>query len=312
VDVVERVRATELLAPGTTVVVLLSGGRDSTCLLGVAVELAGAGGVRALHVNYGLRGEASDADERHCAQLCARLGVPLEVERAARPDGAGNLQAWAREVRYAAGARAAAGAGARLAAGHTLDDQVETILYRLATSPGRRALTGMAASSGRLDRPLLAAGVTREETAAWCRERGVAWRDDASNEDQKYARVRVRVSLVPALRAVDPRAEANLLRTAELLREEAAVLDEMVAGVLAGRDHLPVGELAALPPALGRLVLRRLAEDATGSSCPRAAARLGDVLALGAGALDVGDGARVVVERGLVRVRRTPPREPVG
>jgi tRNA(Ile)-lysidine synthase len=170
----------------------------------------------------------------------------------------------------------------------------------------------MAASSGALVRPLLAAEVTRAETAAWCAEHGLAWREDASNLDERYARVRVREDLVPALLAVDPRAEGNLLRTAELLREEGAVLDELVAGVLAGRDHLPVAELAALPPALARLVLRRLAEDATGALCPRAAGRLDDVLALGAGALDVGDGARVVVEHGLVRVRRTPPREPVG
>jgi hypoxanthine phosphoribosyltransferase len=250
-DVVERVRATGLLPTGGPVVALLSGGRDSTCLLGVAAELCGAGAVRALHVNYGLRGEASDGDERHCEELCARLGVPLAVERARRPEDAGNLQAWARDVRYAAGARAvtSAGAGARLAAGHTVGDQVETILYRLASSPGRRALTGMAAASGALVRPLLAAGVTRAETAAWCAGQGLAWREDASNLDQTYARVRVREDLVPALLAVDPRAEGNLLRTAELLREEGAVLDELVAGVLAGRDHMPVAELAALPRA---------------------------------------------------------------
>jgi tRNA(Ile)-lysidine synthase len=308
-DLVQRVGATGLLPPGQPLVVLLSGGRDSTCLLDVALALAGASAVTALHVNYGLRGEASQADERHCAELCAQLGVALEVEQARRPaDAPGNVQAWARDVRYAAGARLAEASGGRLAAGHTLSDQVETILYRLAASPGRRALLGMDADRGRLIRPLLAAEVTREETGAWCLARGLAWREDGANLDRAYARARVREDLLPALRAVDPRAEANVLRTAELLRDEAAVLDEVVRTALAGRDRLAVDKLAALPPALGRLVLRRLAEDATGRLCPRAAGRLADVLALESGALDLGDGARAIVERGVVRVSRTPAR----
>jgi tRNA(Ile)-lysidine synthase len=310
VDVVERVRATGLLPAGGAVVVLLSGGRDSTCLLAVAAELAGPGAVRALHVNYGLRGAASDADEAHCDEVCARLGVALETQRAMRPEGAGNLQAWARDVRYAAGARAAAeaGAGARLAAGHTLTDQVETILYRLAVSPGRRALLGMEADSPRLVRPLLAAEVTRAQTAAFCLDRGLAWREDATNLDRAFARSRVREDLLPALLAVDERAEVNVLRTAALLRDEAEVLDEVVATALAGRDRLALDRLAALPRGLARLVLRRLAEDATGRLCPRAAARLDDVLALGDGALDLGDGARAIVEGGVLRVGRSPER----
>jgi tRNA(Ile)-lysidine synthase len=112
---------------------------------------------------------------------------------------------------------------------------------------------------------------------------------------------------VPALRELHPAAEANVLRTAELLREEAAVLDEVVATALAGRDRLEVGHLAALPPALGRLVVRRLAEDAAGRLCARAASRLSDILALGDGALDLGDGARAIVEAGVLRVEPTPP-----
>ena len=301
-DLLERVAATGLLGDGRPVVVLLSGGRDSVCLLDVAVALPGA--VRALHVNYGLRAE-SDGDEAHCAALCARLAVPLSVERASRPDDApGNLQAWARDVRYAAAARLA-GDGALVAAAHTATDQAETILYRLAASPGRRALLGMPARSGRLVRPLL--GVTRAETAAWCRARGLTWREDATNESDRYARGRVRVGLVPALRAVHPAAERNVLRTAELLRDEAEVLDVVVETALAGRDRIAVEHLAALPRALARLIVRRLAEDATGELCARAPGRLDEILALGDGALDLGSGARAVVDAGVLRCERTPP-----
>ena len=94
-----RVRSEGLLADPGPLVALVSGGRDSVCLLDDALALRGSD-VTALHVNYGLRPQA-DADERHCEELCARLGVGLEIVRATphqRP--AGNLQAWAREERY--------------------------------------------------------------------------------------------------------------------------------------------------------------------------------------------------------------------
>jgi tRNA(Ile)-lysidine synthase len=297
-DLLAHVEAGGLVARGRPVVVLLSGGRDSTCLLDVCVQLGAE--VSALHVNYRLREEA-DAEEDHCRSLCRRLEVPLEVEHPGAVEG--NTQAWARDVRYAAGARLAQSRGADLAAAHTATDQVETELYRLASSPGRPALLGIAPRSGRLVRPLLE--VTREETAAWCRSRGLSWVDDASNEDALFARARVREGLVPALRAVDPRAEANILRTAALLRDEAEVLDTVVTTALAGRDRISVEHLRELPPALGRLVIRRLAEDALGQPVPRAVARFDDLLALD-GALDVGDGARAVVERGVLHFERTP------
>ena len=290
---------------GKPVVVLLSGGRDSVCLLDVAVALAGRGVVTALHVDYGLR-EESAADAEFCVDLCERLEVGLTVERTRRPpDAPGNLQAWARDVRYAAGARLAESAGGVLAAGHTATDQVETVLYRLATSPGRRALLGMPPVSGRLIRPLL--GVTREQTGAYCAARGLAWREDASNDSDAYARNRVRQGLVPALEDVDARATANVLRTAELLRDEGEVLDAVVETALAGRDHVAASYLAEVPRALARLIVRRLAEAATGEPCPRAPGRLDEILGLDEGALDVGDGARVVVRDGMVRVERTPP-----
>jgi tRNA(Ile)-lysidine synthase len=297
-DLLSHVEAGGLVARGRPVVVLLSGGRDSTCLLDVCVQLGAQ--ASALHVNYGLREEA-DADEEHCRSLCRRLEVELDVEHPDRVEG--NTQAWARDVRYAAGARLAGARAADLAAAHTATDQVETVLYRLASSPGRRALLGMAPRSGRLVRPLL--GVTREDTAAWCRSRGLNWVDDASNEDALFARARVRTGLVPALRAVDARAEANILRTAALLRDEAEVLDAVVTTALAGRDRISVEHLRELPPALGRLVVRRLAEDSLGAPVPRAVARFEEILALD-GALDVGDGSRAVVEHGVLHFERTP------
>jgi tRNA(Ile)-lysidine synthase len=310
-ELLERVREGGLLAPSQAVVVCLSGGRDSVCLLDIAVELCGSEKVTALHVNYGLRGEAGD-DEQLCRRLCQQLGIGLTVENASAPRE-GNVQAWARDVRYGLGAQLASAAGAQLAAGHTASDQVETVLYRLAASPGRRSLVGMPDQRGILIRPLLRARFTREETAEWCRARGLQWCEDASNETDKYARGRIRGQVLPALRSVHPATDENILQSAELLRDEAEVLEFVVDTALAGKSEISTEHLAALPPALARLVVRRLAEEATGSLCPQAAARIEELIELGgsgsgSAALDVGGGARAVIVKGMLAFERSPRR----
>jgi tRNA(Ile)-lysidine synthase len=307
----KRVEAEGLLAGSGFLLVMLSGGRDSVCALDLAVRARGAEAVRALHVNYGLREEAGE-DERHCAELCAQLGVALEVERPLRPEGAGNLQAWAREVRYAAAAGLADGPGALIVTGHTADDQIETILYRLASSPSRRALLGMRPRDGRLVRPLL--GTTRAETTAYCEERGLAWRDDASNEEADYKRNLVRRELIPELERVHPAAKENVLRTAALLREEAELLDSLVDAELAGGEGVAPGTIrharfAKLHPALRRLVLQRLADEAADRPVAGAARFADQVAGLsrGGSVLDLGGGVRAVLERGVLRAELSQP-----
>jgi tRNA(Ile)-lysidine synthase len=300
----EQVAADGLLVRDRPVVVLYSGGRDSTCLLDLASSIAGAGAVTALHVNYGLR-EAADGDEHHCAAVCERLAVPLELRRPRRPES-GTVQAWARDERYGAAAALALELDGDVASAHTATDQIETILYRLASSPSRRALLGMRPRDGRLVRPLLR--FTREDTTAWCRERGLGWRDDASNDSDDYARGRIRGTLVPALRAVHPAAESNVLALAAVLRDEAEVLDGLVDEALSGRDEIAAATLRSMPPALRRLVVQRLADRASVSGlAPGAARRTDEIAALqNGGALDIGSGVRATVSGGLVRFIRTP------
>jgi tRNA(Ile)-lysidine synthase len=305
----ERVLADGLIAPAAPIVAMLSGGRDSVCMLDLSVRGAGPEAVTALHVNYGLRDD-SDGDEAHCAELCEALGVELSVRRPRRPEGPGNLQAWARDSRYAAAAALALPRAATIVTGHTADDQVETILYRLASSPSRRALLGMRPHDGSLARPLL--GFTREETTAYCRQRGLAWRDDISNEDSGFARSRVRHGLLPELARIHPAAAANVLRTAALLRDEAEVLDALVDGAVDGsgdaaRATITLERMGELPPALRRLVLQRLADGAAGRPVPGAARFAEQVAGLsrtGTASLDLGGGVRAVVERGVLRAER--------
>jgi tRNA(Ile)-lysidine synthase len=308
----EAARESGLIRAGEALLVLLSGGADSVCLLDVALLLGAR--VSALHVNYGLRAE-SDADEEHCRHLCERLGVLLVVERVRLPAG-GNMQANARDRRYALAERHAA--GARYATGHTASDQAETVLYRLAVSPGRRALLGMEAHRGRLVRPLL--GATREDTREHCRVRGIEWVEDASNIDPRFARARVREEVLPVLRQLNPAAERSIVETSRLLRDEAEVLDAAVDDALARLGELApaIDELRALPSGLARLVLRRLAESASGGAHSLSRADADAILRLGerggSASLDLGGGLRAVAEYGTLRFTRdpdAPPPEPV-
>jgi tRNA(Ile)-lysidine synthase len=308
-QMLERVLAEELMPPGTAVVAMLSGGRDSVCMLDLAGRAVGAAAVTALHVNYGLRDD-SDEDERHCAVLCESLGIGLRIERPRRPEGPGNLQAWARDRRYAAAAGIAEAAAATIVTGHTADDQVETILYRLASSPSRRALLGMRPHDGRLARPLL--GFTRAETTAYCERRGLVWREDDSNAGLTYARNRVRHGLLPELGKIHPAAAQNVLRTAALLRDEAEVLDALVEAEVDGssgsaRGTVALERMAELPPALRRLVLQRLADGAAGRPVPGAARFAEQVTGLrrtGTASLDLGGGVRALIESGVLRTER--------
>lgn len=311
-EIFELVRAGGLLAVGRPVVVLVSGGRDSVCLLDLAVRVAGPGAVRAVHVNYGLREEAAD-DERHCLALGESLGVLIEVERASAPPARGNVQAWAREIRYDAAARLARPAGADVAVGHTATDQVEGVLYRLASSPSRRALLGMHARTGIVVRPLLS--LTRAQTGDYCRARGLEWREDATNGGPRYARGRVRRDLVPALRTIHPAAEANVLALVEILRDEATTLDGVLDDVLQGRGEVELERLRGLPAALRRLAVQRLADIAAERPVPGAAARAEELAGLprrGTASLDIGSGIRAVARYGVLSFERAtePPVAP--
>jgi tRNA(Ile)-lysidine synthase len=288
-DPLEAARAGGLVRPRAPLLVLVSGGGDSVCLLDVALRLDAR--VSALHVNYGLR-ESADEDERFVRDLCERLSVPLHVERVTLSEG-GNLQEQARDARYALAERLAEG---DYAAAHTASDQAETVLYRLAVSPGSRALHGMAPRRGRLVRPLLA--VTRDEVRDYLGERGLAWREDPSNADRRFARSRVRHDVLAGLREVGPAVERTIAQTAAQLRDEAEVLERAADAALeelGGGPAVPLAALREQPPAVRRLVLRRLAGD---RPVPDEVLQLSEQ---GSHTLDLGDGLRAVAEYGTLR-----------
>ncbi len=222
-----HIRRHELIEPGGAVLCLVSGGADSTCLQHVLRELGYE--VSALHVDHGLRGEESDADAAFCAR---ELGADV----VAAP-GAGKNEAELRELRYAQGR------GRLRATGHTLSDQVETILYRLVTSGNTRGIK-LQREDGVI-RPLLC--LWREETEAYCHQRGLEFRVDSSNAGT--VRGLLRREVLPALEQIHPAARENILRSLDERRILPPALAELLdaapgskrvdlgGGVQAVREH---------------------------------------------------------------------------
>jgi tRNA(Ile)-lysidine synthase len=155
---------------------------------------------------------------------------------------------------------------------------------------------------GSLIRPLLL--FTRAQTLAYCVERGLAWREDASNEDPTFARNRVRAELVPALNRIHPAAEDNVLALAAVLRDEAEVLDQLVEGVLDGGAEIALDALRGLPAGLQRLVVQRLADAAAGGPAPGVARRAGEITAMRPTAMLDLPYVRARTERGVLRFER--------
>lgn len=236
----------------------VSGGADSVALLHLLLEQGVQ--VTAVHVNHGLRGDASDGDEAFVRQLCAGLNVPLVAYRATPPENPG--EDWARQVRYAFFRQAAEETGVRaIALAHHRDDQAETLLLHLLRGAGLTGLCAMqpdtAAEGLRILRPLL--HLSRAELRAMLVSIGQDWREDASNADPRYLRNAIRRDVLPVLEALAPGCGARLANTAALLRDEEAALDEMAQAFLGqhgGESWLPMSPLTAQSPALRRRILR--------------------------------------------------------
>jgi tRNA(Ile)-lysidine synthase len=272
--VLEQVAATisryNMLAPEARAIVAVSGGPDSVCLLHVLGDL----GIRVVgiaHVNHKLRGDASEEDQRFVTALARDLG--LELYSIDGVCDAGNLEQAARRIRREFfHDLIRRGLADRIALGHTRDDQAETVLFRMLRGSGLAGLAGiLPVTAEGLCRPLL--GVTRSEVEAYLRQRGIPWREDASNRDARFARNRIRQQLLPTLKqAWNPRLDEALAQMADLAYEEerwwAAEVARYAKHLLVispGAVEAPAGELARLPRSLARRLIRHAIREAKGN-----------------------------------------------
>ena len=305
VSIDDRVRAYchrhGLLQPGAGVLALVSGGADSTCLMHQLAQWHD-GPVQVLAIDHGFRAESA-AEALSVAHAASALGLTAHVEHLGLVGGSAAMER-ARDARLAVAERVREREGLDvIATGHTRSDHVETILFRAARGTGRTGALGIAPRRGRLVRPLL--GVSRDDTRAWCATRGIPVVDDPTNADVRTARARVRHGVLPALEAVHPSAEAHLARLADLLADEAAVIDVAIGAAWARHAQgagLDCAGLATEPIAMRRLLVRRLLTDAGFSGDALAADVIDDITtrAIAGGPRRDIPGGIVCVDRGVL------------
>ncbi len=274
-----------LVASQYCLLVAVSGGQDSVCLLHILVKLQEELdiGLHVAHLNHQLRGAESEADARYVSDLAHRLGIPATIEqrdvKAYQAQRRISLEEAAREVRYTFLSQAAKSIGAtRVAVGHTADDHIETILMHLIRGSGTRGLRGLQPSSRwqssgnslTIIRPLLP--VSREETADYCHRHQLMPRTDASNLSLSPLRNRIRHQLLPLLRSYNPQVAEALLRTARIAGDDLAFLDEegtRLWSEIAQRQEntiiLDKERFLELPSALKRHLLRMSIEKLLGN-----------------------------------------------
>lgn len=283
-----------LVQAGQTLVVAVSGGADSVCLLYLLAGWQKELGIKLhiAHLDHQLRGTDSEEDARYVADLAGQLGIPITIGRrdvAAYKVATGcSIEEAARELRYDFLANVASDVGAnQVAIGHTRDDQTETILMHILRGTGTAGLRGlepcsaMPCSNGMplrpqrsnisVIRPLLE--LTRAETMSYCQEHQLEPRIDASNFSSSFLRNRCRLELLPLLREYNPNVDQALLRLGEIasddfsfIEQEAYALWEKVARQEDNSIRLHKERISALPVALQRQLLRLAIARVSGST----------------------------------------------
>jgi tRNA(Ile)-lysidine synthase len=335
--VLERVtktaRAHDMFRPGETVLVCVSGGPDSVCLLECLVRLRRLFRIRleVFHLDHALRPASTD-DAAYVRRLAARHGLPVHVLVAgSAPRRGRSVEAWARSERWRAEDEVARAIGATVVAvGHTLDDQAETVLLNLVRGTGLEGLGGIAprsggdaeAGGGRRVRVQPLIEVERAEVEAFCRALRLRPRRDPMNDDTRLLRAAIRHEALPAIeRAVGRDVKGPIVRTAENLRADRRELDRLAwrahSGICdgtPGRDvRFDAAGLLGLSDALARRVIRLGVHDLVSSdaAAPWTKDAIDAVLDLARGRpgrrRDLPNGSTAVRERGYVRVSFAPP-----
>lgn len=279
------IRSEGLVGHEETLLVGVSGGPDSVCLLHILDRLKATLGIElhVAHLDHMLRGADSEADAEYVVRLGQSMGIPVTVEQRDvaryREQHRLSLEEAAREVRYDFFARLADSVGAsRVALGHNRDDQVETVLMNILRGAGLVGLRGMQAINTwrpvcrrplLVVRPLL--GISRTETREYCHEKDLNPRSDLSNYSMGYTRNRIRGELIPLIHKFNTNFEAALLRTSQTAADGLCMLDEGVARiwdetVVEQPNGLLInaGELLSQPAALQRHLLRRVVSELLG------------------------------------------------
>ncbi len=261
----QTVQRAHLLDDAQPVVAAVSGGADSVALLHLLVQWGVP--VTAVHIHHGIRGAEADRDAAFVAALCEKWGVPSVIHHVNVPKRAAEakrgLEETARQLRYELLMQEAESRGAVIATAHTLSDQTETVLLHLIRGTGSRGLCGIPYKRDRIIRPLL--DCTRAEIEAYCAAHGLAYVQDSTNGDSTYARNRLRNSVIPEMKIINPRLEAATERLCRRMRLQEDYMEMQATGLLASArcaDGVDAKLLRQAHPALRHTALRMLCREA--------------------------------------------------
>ena len=330
----------QMLEEREQVLVAVSGGADSVCLLLALKELGY--GVRAVHVEHGIRGQESLEDCAFVQELCRKEEVPLEVHRIDAPAlGAGSgrsVEEAARDARYRILLETAGSLKIRaVATAHHMDDQAETVLWNLMRGSSLAGLGGILpvrpaaympaavdspAHEVRIIRPLLETG--RDEIERWLTERGQSWREDRTNKDTEITRNAIRLQILPQMEKLNAGARRHIAMAAQDLAQARDYLEEVTLNAYryAVRDEgssgellIDLRELASQPELIRRRILHRALGQAEGGLRDITREHVESLMRLAG--MDNGrrislpDGLRAVREEGVICLtRRTCVRIP--
>ena len=269
IDKVKKtVKEHKLINPGDKIIVGVSGGPDSVCLLHVLRQLKEEYKLDLVvaHVNYGYRGQEADKDEGHVKKLAEEYGLDYKILKPAQSDAkSANLEASAREIRYDFFQQLLKQEKAnKIAVAHNQNDQVETILMFFLRGSGLKGLSGMDYQQGKVIRPLL--DCSREEILAYLKENKLEYRQDKTNKDLAFTRNRLRHELIPHLQQeFNPNLPATLLQSAKTICDDYKFIGQAVKNVyqsLVKKDgseiNVDLEKFLQLEPALQRGLLRHI------------------------------------------------------
>ena len=288
---VQSVRKHRLWGPHEELLVAVSGGMDSMVLLDLLVATHGLlGGVLSVCcVDHGVRGESGKKDLAFVSHACAKYGIPFRpmTLKNDRKD-----EAALRRKRYSA--LQSVGGGAVIVTAHHADDQLETVLINLIRGSGPRGLAGIPRVRDNIVRPLL--DFSREQLADWAQFRSLSWREDETNQSQKYLRNKIRLSIIPELKSIQNNITNGTTRLTEQLREDDQALNELLLKSDKwdeGEKAWPTPWLVTVHPAIAR---RSLLLHLNGVENRHIAAIL-HAAHQGSGKIELGAGRYVVVTK---------------
>lgn len=256
----------DMIKSGGDVVVAFSGGSDSSALLFFLVEyLNKKNNIFAAHLNHMMRSEA-ERDERFAVETCEKYKIKIFTGRRDIPEIAKNSkksrEEAARDERYAFLREIASSIGenVKIATAHTASDNAETVIFNLARGCGLGGLSGIAPVRGDIVRPLLSC--TKEDVLKYCGQNNISYVEDETNSDESYTRNFIRRNITSKLGEKFARADENIFKTSQLMRDFADLTDSLTEAVIKGSDSVEAGVLIASHKAVQQAAIEKLYENA--------------------------------------------------